>query len=57
MQWPALVAAFVSYHIPALHITGLWFGSVFTVLAGLLLFWVFALKKELSGEEAKSSAT
>jgi hypothetical protein len=57
MQWPALVAAFASYHIPALHITGLWFGSVFTVLAGLLLFWVFALKKELSGEEAKSSAT
>jgi hypothetical protein len=36
-------------------ITGLWFGWVFTVLAGLLLFWVFALSKELSDEEAKSS--
>jgi len=36
-------------------ITGLWFGWVFTVLAGLLLFWVFALGKELSDEEAKSS--
>jgi hypothetical protein len=36
-------------------INGLWFGWVFTVLAGLLLFWVFALSKELSDEEAKSS--
>jgi len=36
-------------------ITGLWFGWVFTVLAGLLLFWVFALSKELSDKEAKSS--
>ena len=40
----------------------LWFGMlaelglgwVFTVLAGLLLFWVFVLSKELSDEEAKS---
>jgi hypothetical protein len=36
-------------------ITGLWVGWVFTVLAGLLLFWVFALSKELSDKEAKLS--
>jgi len=36
-------------------ITGYWFGWVFTVLAVLLLFWVFVLSKELSDEEAKSS--
>jgi hypothetical protein len=57
MQWPKLVAVFVSYHIPTLLITGLWFGWVFTVLAGLLLFWVFALSKELSDEGATSRAT
>jgi hypothetical protein len=57
MQWPKLLAVFVSYHIPALLITGLWFQWVFTVLAGLLLFWVFALSKELSDEEATSRAT
>jgi hypothetical protein len=55
MRYQALVGVFASYHIPALMITGLWFGWVFTVLAGLLLFWVFALSKELSNEEAKSS--
>jgi hypothetical protein len=38
-------------------ISRIWFGWVFTVLAGLLLFWVFVLSKELSGEEVKSSAT
>jgi hypothetical protein len=37
-------------------ITGLGFGWIFTVLAGLLMFWVFALSKELSDKEAKSSA-
>jgi hypothetical protein len=36
-------------------ISRIWFGWVFTVLAGLLLFWVFALSKELSDEAAKSS--
>jgi hypothetical protein len=36
-------------------ITGLWRQWVFTVLAGLLLFWVFALRKELGDKEAKSS--
>ena len=55
MRYQALVGVFASYHIPALMITGLWFGWVFTVLAGLLLFWVFALSKELSDKEAKSS--
>ena len=29
-------------------ISRIWFGSVFTVLAGLLLFWVFVLSKELN---------
>jgi hypothetical protein len=53
MFW--LFTVFASYHIPALMITGLWFRSVFTVLAGLLLFWVFALKRELNDKEAKSS--
>ena len=55
MHWSELVRVFASYHIPALMITGLWFGWVFTVLAGLLLFWVFALSKELSDKEARSS--
>ena len=35
-------------------ISRIWFGLVFTVLAGLLLFWVFVLSKELSDKEAKS---
>jgi hypothetical protein len=30
---------------------------LFTVRADLLLFWAFALSKELSDREAKSSAT
>jgi hypothetical protein len=55
MRYQALVGVFASYHIPALMITGLWFGWAFTVLAVLLLFWVFALGKELSDTEAKSS--
>ena len=47
---------FASYHIPtALMITG-GAGWAFTVLAGLLLFWVFVLSKELSDKEARSSA-
>ena len=46
MHWPTLVGLYTSYHIPAVLITGRWFGWVFTVLAGLLLFWVFALKRE-----------
>jgi hypothetical protein len=54
MNW--LGGVFVSYHFPALVITGLWFRWVFTVLAGLLMFWVFVLSKELSDKEAKSSA-
>jgi hypothetical protein len=55
LHWPASV--FASYHTPALLIivTGHWFGWVFTVLVGLLLFWVFALSKELSDTEAKSN--
>jgi len=36
-------------------ISRIWFGWVFTVLAGLLLFWVFVLSKELSDKEAESS--
>jgi hypothetical protein len=55
MNW--LGRVFVSYHIPTLLIAGLWFRWVFTVLAGLLMFWVFALSKELSDEEATSRAT
>jgi len=54
--WRFTQKGFASFHIPStLMITGYWFGWVFTVLAGLLLFWVFALGKELSDEEAKSS--
>jgi hypothetical protein len=34
----------------------IWFGWVFTVLAGLLLFWVFVLSRELSDKVADSSA-
>ena len=37
--------------------TVLWLGWVFTILAGLLMFWVFVLMKELSDKEAKSTAT
>jgi hypothetical protein len=55
MHLQGWIGVFANYHIPSLMITGLWFGWVFTVLAGLLLFWVFALSKELSDEEAKSS--
>jgi hypothetical protein len=59
MDW--LPGNFDEYHI---LITGLGFGMitgprfvwVFTVLAGLLLFWVFALTKELSDKGARSSA-
>jgi hypothetical protein len=49
MRWAALVGVFANYHFPTLFSgsVGLWFW-VFTVLAGLLLFWVFALNKELS---------
>jgi len=55
MQWDTLAGLFASYHIPALMLARSWFGWVFTVLAGLLLFWVFALKKELSDNEARPS--
>jgi hypothetical protein len=55
----ARVAFFAGYriplYIPALLSTGRWFEWLFTVLAGLLLFWVFALSKELSDKDAKSS--
>jgi len=36
-------------------ISRVWFEWVFTALAGLLLFWVFVLHKELSDKEAESS--
>ncbi|MGD0716770.1 MAG: hypothetical protein ABR979_01715 [Halobacteriota archaeon] len=47
-------------HIPGwdviMMISRIWFGWVFTVLAGLLLFWVFVLSRELSDKVAESSA-
>ncbi|MGZ4924835.1 MAG: glycosyltransferase family 39 protein [Halobacteriota archaeon] len=50
MHW--LAGNLASYQIPAVVVTGPWFGWVFTALAGLLLFWVFTLKEELSDMEA-----
>lgn len=53
------VLNFAGYHILA-WFAGLGFGMiafgwVFIVMAGLLMFWVFALSKELSDKEAESS--
>jgi len=55
LTWPFYPMGFTKIVRFFPMITGLWFGWVFTVLAGLLLFWVFALSKELSDKEAKSS--
>jgi hypothetical protein len=59
MQGLARAEFFAAYHIPAyipaLMFTGRWFEWIFAILAGLLLFWIFALGKELSDKEAKSS--
>jgi hypothetical protein len=55
MQWDTLAGLFASYDVPASTLARGWFGWVFTVLAGLLLFWVFTLKKELSDNEARPS--
>ncbi len=54
------VLNFAGYHILA-YFAGLGFGMIafewiFTFLAALLTFWLFALTKELSSKEAKSSA-
>jgi len=38
-------------------ISRIWYGWVFAFLAGLLLFWVFVLSRELSDKEVKSSTT
>jgi hypothetical protein len=53
------VLNFAGYHILAwfagLGFGMIGFGWVFTILAGLLLFWIFVLSKELSDKEAKPS--
>jgi Dolichyl-phosphate-mannose-protein mannosyltransferase len=52
MNWPGLVGVFASYHIPALLLTKDLSRWIFTVLASLLLFWVFALNEELRSTKA-----
>jgi len=47
MYWGAIVAVFTSYHIPAAVLTGTPSTLVSAVLAGLLVFWIFASKREL----------
>ena len=55
IAWPFYPMCFTQLVRFVPMITEPWSLWVFTVLAGLLLFWVFALSKELSDKEAKSS--
>ncbi len=54
MFWPGMAVGFISYGIPTVMGATQWFQWSFTLLAGLLLFWVIALVAELHGEKEGS---
>lgn len=53
MFWPGMAVGFTSYGIPTVMSSIQWCQWAFTLLAGLMLFWIIVLAKELNDEKER----